>query len=68
MRLWNWQHSQFSNILEEMCQLILAISECFRMKLINTRTQVKIQLTSFVNQVFPKLQYYFNLVYHKINN
>ena len=37
----------------------------FRLKLIKKRTQAKIQLTSYVDQAFPELQYYFNGIHHK---
>ena len=37
----------------------------FRMKLIKKRTQAKIQLTSYVDQAFPEIQYFFNGVHHK---
>ena len=37
----------------------------FRMKLIKKRTQAKIQLTSYVDQAFPELQYFFNGIHHK---
>ena len=35
------------------------------LKLIKKRTQSKIQLTSYVDQAFPELQYYFNGIHHK---
>ena len=37
----------------------------FRMKLIKKRTQAKIQLTSYVDQAFPEIQYFFKGVHHK---
>lgn len=37
----------------------------FRMKLIKKRTQAKIQLTSYVDQAFPELQYFFRGIHHK---
>lgn len=37
----------------------------FRMKLIKKRTQAKIQLTSYIDQAFPELQYFFHGVHHK---
>jgi transposase len=36
----------------------------FRMKLIKQRTRVKIQLTSYVDQAFPELQYFFKSGIH----
>lgn len=36
----------------------------FRPKAIKQRTRLKIQLTSYVNQVFPELQYFFKSVLH----
>lgn len=35
------------------------------MKLIKKRTQAKIQLTSFVDQAFPELQYFFKSGIHQ---
>ena len=35
------------------------------MKLIKKRTQAKIQPTSYVDQAFPEIQYFFNGVHHK---
>ena len=37
----------------------------FRMKLIKKRTQAKIQLTSYVDQAFPELQYFFKSGIHQ---
>ena len=37
----------------------------FRMKLIKQRTRLKIQLTSYVDQVFPELQYFFKSGLHQ---
>ena len=38
----------------------------FRQKLIKARTRVKIQLTSYVDQLFPELQYFFKSgIHHK---
>ena len=37
----------------------------FRPKAIKQRTRLKIQLTSYVNQVFPELQYFFKSVLHQ---
>ena len=37
----------------------------FRMKLIKKRTQSKIQLTSYVDQTFPELQYFFKSGIHQ---
>lgn len=37
----------------------------FRMKLIKKRTQAKIQLTSYVDQVFPELQYFPRSSFHQ---
>ena len=38
----------------------------FRQKTVKQRTRLKIQLTSYVNQVFPKLQYFFKSgIHHK---
>ena len=34
----------------------------FRQKTINQRTRLKIQLTTYVDQVFPEIQYFFNPV------
>ena len=34
----------------------------FRQKTIKQRTRVKIQLTTYVDQVFPQLQYFLNLI------
>ena len=38
----------------------------FRQKLVKSRTRVKIQLTSYVDQLFPELQYFFKSgIHHK---
>lgn len=37
----------------------------FRQKLVKQRTRLKIQLTSYVDQVFPELQYFFKSVIHQ---
>ena len=37
----------------------------FRQKTIKQRTRLKIQLTSYVNQVFPELQYFFRSGLHQ---
>lgn len=37
----------------------------FRMKLIKKRTQAKIQLSSYVDQAFPELQYFFKFGIHQ---
>lgn len=37
----------------------------FRQKLVKQRTRLKIQLTSYVNQVFPELQYFFKSGLHQ---
>lgn len=36
----------------------------FRQKLVHSRTRVKIQMTSYVDQVFPELQYFFKSGIH----
>lgn len=38
----------------------------FRQKLVKQRTSLKIQLTSYVDQVFPELQYFFKSGLHQI--
>ena len=38
---------------------------CFRHKTIKLRTRLKIQLTSYVDQVFPELQYFFKSDLHQ---
>ena len=37
----------------------------FRQKTVKPRTRLKIQLTSYVDQVFPKLQYFFKSGVHQ---
>ena len=38
----------------------------FRLKMVKQRTRLKIQLTSYVDQVFPELQYFFKSgIHHK---
>ena len=37
----------------------------FRQKTIKQRTRLKIQLTIYVDQVFPEIQYFFNFVLHQ---
>ena len=37
----------------------------FRQKLVKQRTRLKIQLTSYVDQVFPELQYFFKSGLHQ---
>ena len=39
----------------------------FRQKLVKQRTRLKIQLTSYVDQVFPELQYFFKFGPHQIS-
>ncbi len=34
----------------------------FRQKTIKQRTRLKIQLTTYVDQVFPEIQYFLNLI------
>ena len=36
-----------------------------RQKLIKQRTRAKIQLTSYIDQAFPELQYFFNGIHHR---
>ncbi len=38
---------------------------CFRQKTIKQRTRLKIQLTSYIDQVFPELQYFFKSGLHQ---
>ena len=37
----------------------------FRQKLVKQRTRLKIQLTSYLDQVFPELQYFFKSGLHQ---
>lgn len=37
----------------------------FRQVLMKQRTSAKIKLTSFLDQAFPELQYFFNGIHHK---
>ena len=45
--------------LEDLDYLELKELGRFRLKLVKQRTRLKIQLTSYVDQVFPELQYFF---------
>lgn len=45
--------------LKELCR--------FRQKLVKQRTRLKIQLTSYVDQVFPELQYFFKSGLHLLS-
>ena len=51
--------------LEDLDYLELKELGRFRQKLVKQRTRLKIQLTSYVDQVFPELQYFFKSGLHQ---
>ena len=51
--------------LEDLDYLELKELGRFRQKLVKQRTRLKIQLTSYVDQVFPELQYFFKSSLHQ---
>lgn len=51
--------------MEDICIMHLKELGRFQMKLIKKRTQAKIQLTTYVDQAFPELQYFFKSGIHQ---
>lgn len=51
--------------LENLDYIELKEFDRFRQKLVKQRTRLKIQLTSYVNQAFPELQYFFKSGLHQ---